>query len=119
VVIGLIIGWYHKKISAPAISMILALSTYIFASWWCWWYGGAYGHRGFIEYFAFMSLPTAFLLSRIFMLKPVFRYTCLLLFLLCIFYSMQLNYAYSWPWEGPEWTWQALGKVIEHKVLGL
>lgn len=31
-------GW-----ALPAI--LLTLATYVFGSWWAWWFGGAYGHR--------------------------------------------------------------------------
>ena len=29
--------------------IIFALATYIFASWWAWWFGGAFGHRSYVE----------------------------------------------------------------------
>jgi hypothetical protein len=118
VAIGLLMGIIRKKISAPAIVLILAISTYIFASWWCWWYGGAYGHRGYIEYYAFMSIPIAYSLLHIIRSRSWMRYAGVFLFLLCIFYSMQMNYAYSWPWEGPGWTWHSYGRVVM-KVFGM
>jgi len=106
--IGLCIAFYKNKFSASAIILILALSTYLFASWWCWWYGGAYGHRGYIEFFAFLSIPTAYLISLLYLQNPFIKFTGISLILMCILYSMLLNYAYAWPWEGPNWTWNSL-----------
>ncbi len=111
-IIGLGMAIYRKKLSGIAILIILGISTYVFASWWCWWYGGAYGHRGYIEYFAFLAIPMAYTVSLILKMKPVLKYGLLVLFLLCIVYSLQMNYAYSWPWEGPTWTWQTYGHVV-------
>lgn len=117
-IVGLGIAIYRKKFSGIAILIILGISTYVFASWWCWWYGGAYGHRGYIEYFAFMAIPMVYSVSLILKMKPAIKYSIMLIFFLLIVYSLQLNYAYSWPWEGPDWTWQTYGHVVG-KAFGL
>jgi hypothetical protein len=41
-----------------------ALFTYVTASWWCWWYGGGLGMRPYIDMFAILFLPIAFLLQH-------------------------------------------------------
>jgi len=42
-----------------SISVFLILNIYIILSWWCWWYGGTYGQRSFIDSYALMALPLA------------------------------------------------------------
>lgn len=117
-IIGLFIAAYRKMISAYAILLILGFSTYLFASWWCWWYGGAFGHRGYIEYFAFLAIPNAYVISLILNQKPLNKVLVLALFLICIVYTMLLTYAYAWPWEGAGWTWKTYGYTVM-KVFGL
>ena len=39
--IGIAIGLRHKNYQAPALAVIFLVSTYLFASWWAWWFGGA------------------------------------------------------------------------------
>jgi hypothetical protein len=43
--------------------LFTALNIYLILSWWCWWYGGTYGHRAFVESYAILSIPLALLLS--------------------------------------------------------
>ncbi len=38
------------------------LNIYILASWWCWWFGGSFGHRAFIDSYGLMAIPLGSLL---------------------------------------------------------
>ena len=56
---GLFFLW--KKIPAlflPTILFII-LNSWIVLSWWCWWYGGSFGLRAFIESYALLAIPFA------------------------------------------------------------
>lgn len=33
-----------------------ALSSYIIASWWCWWYGGSFGSRPYVDLYPILGL---------------------------------------------------------------
>jgi hypothetical protein len=110
---GLIIALFRKKISAFAILMIMLTSTYIIAGWWCYWFGLTFGHRAYVEYFAFMVIPTAYIISIILNQRFWLKSTGLILFALCIVYTMKLTYAYEpWAWDKTNWTWYLLMKVI-------
>jgi hypothetical protein len=39
------------------------LNIYIIFSWWCWWYGGGFGQRAFIDSYALMAVSGATLLT--------------------------------------------------------
>jgi len=52
----------YKEFFLPIIIFTI-LNIYIILSWWCWWYGGTYGQRVFIESYAILSIPFALLLS--------------------------------------------------------
>ena len=41
--------------------LCFALFTWITAAWWCWWYGGGLGMRPFIDAYALLIIPVAFL----------------------------------------------------------
>ncbi|MBK8364442.1 MAG: hypothetical protein IPL24_12450 [Bacteroidetes bacterium] len=47
-----------KKIQT-GIWLFILLNIYITFSWWCWWYGGAFGMRSMIDSYAIMALPLA------------------------------------------------------------
>jgi hypothetical protein len=42
-----------------AIILFFLINIYIVFSWWCWWYGGAFGQRSLIESYALLALPFA------------------------------------------------------------
>ncbi len=46
-----------------ALILFLFANTWIILSWWCWWYGGSFGLRAFIESFVLLSIPLACLVE--------------------------------------------------------
>lgn len=44
------------KIAIPAFIIII---IYMLSSWWCWWYGGSFGMRAMIQYYALLAIPLA------------------------------------------------------------
>jgi hypothetical protein len=108
--------WFCRK-DPRAQSLVLApifiLATYLFASWWCWNFGGAFGHRSYIEFYALFALPYAVLVERVLNWKILWAKIAVgvLWFLLCA-YSVKMSYLYSsyyGPWDGPNWRWNWKG----------
>ncbi len=105
-VLGIIVGWKKKKAQFLSVGLIFLLSTYIFASWWAWWFGGAFGARSYVELYALVSIPFAFLIEKILTFKSLtLRYLFLLLYIFFNFYSVRLSYLYRAPWDGADWRW--------------
>ena len=50
---------------APALA-VLAVDTYLIASWWDWQFGGSYGHRGFVDVYPIFAVGLASLFARVF-----------------------------------------------------
>jgi hypothetical protein len=100
----------RKESGALLVLIVTALVWYTYASWWCWWLGGSFGHRGFVEYYALLALPTAGLLHMLQSRPMAVRVLSLSLLLILAVVNIRLSDQYQWPWEGPEWTWK---KVIE------
>jgi hypothetical protein len=48
----------------PAIVLLLAIDTYVIASWWDWQFGGSYGHRGFVDVLPMFAIGLAALIER-------------------------------------------------------
>ena len=65
-IVGVFYGLKNRKFQSPAILLVFCLATYIFASWWAWWFGGAFGHRSYVEYYAILTIPLAGLIDKIF-----------------------------------------------------
>jgi len=107
--IGIFYGLKVKKYHAPTMLLIFVLATYLFASWWAWWFGGAFGHRSYVEYYAILAIPLAGLINKVFSsTKRLVRIPFQCLLILLMIYSVRLSYLYTsigGPWDGPDWRW--------------
>jgi len=85
--------------------IILLIATYVFASWWAWWFGGAYGHRCYVEYVTLLAIPMATAVKRLSGSSNKIRNTVGVIALLMIFVNLRMSDFYHGPWDGPNWTW--------------
>lgn len=117
-VIGLFVGVIRKQQNFILIATILALSTYVFASWWAWWFGGAYGHRCYVDLLPLFAIPIAYLFqllsrTRIFEINILSFLVCAIL----IYYSIQMTIAYRSPWDGPNFGWAEYWAIFREVVI--
>lgn len=107
-------GAIKNKHGELAVLLTLSAATYLFASWWAWWFGGAFGHRCYVDFLPLLVLPMAQLL-----IQPTTKWIYLLLLLL-MYYNVGLTYQYidSAPWDGPNWGYEQVWKVVK-KLVGL
>ncbi len=114
--IGLLYGLYHRRREAIGIAAIVGILTYLFASWHTWSFGGAYGHRCYVEWLVFLSIPFCWFLQEIIACSRRAQWVASGISLSLIYVSLGLTYLYQWPWERPGWTWhklmETLGKLI-------
>jgi hypothetical protein len=62
-VAGIAVLWMRRSPHALPVTIFFPLNAYIIFSWWCWWYGGGFGQRAFIDSYALMAVSAAALLS--------------------------------------------------------
>jgi glycosyltransferase involved in cell wall biosynthesis len=60
---GIIDLWKRRSPHALPVTIFVPLNIYIIFSWWCWWYGGGFGQRAFIDSYTLMAVATASLLT--------------------------------------------------------
>jgi len=114
---GIIILWKQRSPYALAITAFVPLNIYIIFSWWCWWYGGGFGQRAFIDSYALMAIPAASLLKHAFTtgrkwLKGSIITLWSLLFLLGVYNNIQYYYgAIHWDSMTREAYFDSWGRV--------
>jgi hypothetical protein len=108
-VLGIFWGLKEKKHHAPGLLLIFCVATYVFASWWAWWFGGAFGHRCYVEYYALLAIPLAFVFEKILALRNVYvKGAILAAVVFLMYYSVRLSFLYNQlpgPWDGQDWRW--------------
>jgi hypothetical protein len=84
VMILALLGVFKLKAKEWRVPLIIftAVNMYVILSWWCWWYGGSFGARSFIESYAFLAIPLCSIIEDSFLKK----YRLLILSLLCSFF---------------------------------
>lgn len=58
-IVGIFISFKKFKTFAVPSLIFLLLNIYILSSWWCWWFGGSFGLRAFIDSYGIMAIPLA------------------------------------------------------------
>jgi len=106
-VFGLLLMWRKNVQNARPILIILVIATFLFASWWTWWFGGCFGHRCYVDFYGFMIFPLAFIFDNIIRKKNlVLKYGTLLIMAFFVYLNLYFTYAYEAPWDGLKWTWE-------------
>jgi hypothetical protein len=88
------------------IGSFFILISYIFSSWYSWYYGGGYGSRPFIDFYPLLAIPLGTFLDFIRGRKNLFIKTSVLyLLLVCVYYNNRMMYYGSYPFGGSTWSW--------------
>jgi hypothetical protein len=62
---GLFLLRRHARAFSWILPLVFIASTYVIACWWCWWYGGSFGQRVFIDFYPILGLGLAAVFTRI------------------------------------------------------
>lgn len=95
-----------KKVPNGIFTLILFLFvSYVLSSWNCWYFVG-FGSRSFVEYYAVLSIPFGFFLSRFSLTRNQYlRSVFILGIFLLVSYNLRMTYTYryntfsTWAWD--------------------
>ncbi|MDX9749973.1 MAG: hypothetical protein RBT71_02710, partial [Flavobacteriales bacterium] len=97
---------------ARTILLLTMICLVLYSAWWCWWLGGSYGHRGFVDLYALLAIPLAWCMvwgqRRSVAGRTVFALAVLLL----VHLNLELVQRYDWWWSGPDWHWRLFFEQI-------
>jgi len=85
----------YRKLFFPVL-LYFILNLYIISSWWCWWYGGSYGLRAFIDSYAVYALPLGVVFQRTAAAKKIYRYFLFSFYFILIILCQFLSYKYRY-----------------------
>jgi len=93
----LAVPFFRKQVRELTIvyPVTLIMLLYVTFSWWCWWYGGGFGQRALIDWYGFLALPIAALLTVMRRKKILWAITCIWLALMIGWNQLQhVQYRY-------------------------
>ena len=96
-----------KKIpSGIFITSFFFLLSYIFSSWYSWYFGGGFGSRPFVDFYPLLAIPFAYCLDFIRKRKNLFIRTGIyFLILVSVYYNNRMMYLGSNTFPGSTWSW--------------
>jgi hypothetical protein len=110
--IGMILMIRNKDKLGYYLLLTFFLISYIFASWWNWWFGCSLGARSFIEYYTLLSIPLAITLKAAW--DRLLTKSFIIIFVsICIVMYFNIEYYYDGCFYGGTWDWKALLKLLE------
>jgi len=108
-VCGALVWMAARRIDGGRLLLAMVVVVwYTYAAWWCWWLGGAFGHRGFVEYYALLSIPLAWGLQEVLTRCRRWRIPVALVLAVCILANLRMTEHYIPSWSEPGWSWAAL-----------
>lgn len=111
-ILGIVLMIIKKQRTGWFLAFLFLLISYIFASWWCWWFGCSLGARSFVEFYALLCVPLAFAIQHLYKGK-ISRIALFLFIGLCSFVYFDIEYYYDGCFYGDDWDWQAFLKLLE------
>ncbi len=113
--VGIGRGLWRRDPFAPAAFGVFVAFTWLFGSWWAWWFGGAFGHRAYVDVLPMLALPMGLSLAALRRAPAGWRAAGWTLVVLLVAYTFLLTYRYDPPWDGTGWdrgTWWAAVRGI-------
>jgi hypothetical protein len=106
--IGLIGLYRSKKSLFWSTFLVLMLFVYAYASWWCWWFGGSYGMRAYIDFYPLLAIPMLFSVRWILLQRKWIK--VLLLFFSMLLLAYQIFNAFKYVHGSIHWD--AMSKKV-------
>lgn len=94
--------------------LTLTIATYVFGSWWAWWFGGAYGHRCYVDFLPLLAIPAATLVKSVQDFGVWFQRLFGIAACIAIYVNVRMSDFYHGMWDGPDWGWRNyIEKLLE------
>lgn len=108
-----------KRIPNGILTLVLFfIISYIFASWYCWYFGCSYGQRSYVEYFAIFSIPFGYFIRESVRIRNLLMKSLVLILLLFFsYYSVRMILKFEKCFFGSTWDWPQFTRQLERASL--
>jgi len=97
---------FKHKADGLLLLLLFVIISYVFSSWWMWYFGCAFGARSYVEYLAIFSIPLTFLFLKIHSSGTAAIIGFYLLVIVCILMNLLMTYSWDGCYYGSgDWDW--------------
>ncbi len=116
--IWLLVHAWRDSPAARAILLVLVPMWLLYSAWWSWWLGTSYGYRGFIDIYAMLAIPLAWVFRSVSRGNfPVKLSSAIgLVALLRLNFGLMERFQWDWSWE--HWNWQRFFEQVSSAFTG-
>ena len=118
VMIVLLTYCWRRSAVALATTLVLTLVWLFYSAWWCWWLGTSYSYRGFVDLYALLVIPLAWLMRSVMLRSWPTRLAAVLFVVCCIKLNFGMMERFNWEWSWQDWTWQRFFEQVSAVVTG-
>ena len=103
-----------KKIPNGILTLAFFLIiSYIFASWYCWYFGCSFGQRSYVEYYAIFSIPLGHFIHESFRIRNLLIKSLVFILLLSFcYYNYRMIRKFEKCFFGSSWDWAQFGRQL-------
>jgi len=110
---GLLYLAYLRRLTAPAILLMMVLIIYINASWFNPSFSSSAGYRALVEWIPFMCIPLAFVIEKL-LLSLGWKRTLYSVLVLFVVYNLLFSYKFEHHiWWNMEWEWSNFLRLVK------
>ena len=103
---------------ARAVLLLVSLTLLLYSAWWCWWLGGSFGHRGFVDLYGLLAIPLAWLLHAVMHRSIRWRLSAAAALVTIIHLNLGLTELYEPHWSDFGWDWKQFFAKVSEVVVG-
>jgi hypothetical protein len=114
---GIVMMLRQRRSNGWLIATVFIVVTLLCASWKMWYFGCSYGQRSYIEYYAILAVPLAWVITGLFnnrylLVKTIVLFLVFLMLYVNLRYTVSL-YRFDRCYYGSTWDWDHYRRSLE------
>ena len=110
---GLFYLAYLRRLTAPAILLMMVLIIYVNASWFNLTFSSSAGYRALVEWIPFMCIPLAFVIEKL-QTRRAWKWTLYSFLGLFVVYNLLFSYKFKHHiWWNMDWEWSNFLRLVQ------
>jgi hypothetical protein len=117
IIAGIVLMIFRKIPNGIFIFLFFLFITYVFSSWCVWYYGGCYGSRPFVDFYALLGIPLGYLVNYVFTGRRIILKIIFPAFLV-LFSFVNIKMIYNFQcFTGSTWGWHDFLQTLDRSGL--